>query len=53
MVRNHALARAISDASWRELRSMLEYKCAWVRHEALSDRAEVGDLRRVAVAAVA
>lgn len=29
MVRNHSLARAISDASWRELRSMLEYKCAW------------------------
>ncbi|MFV2199236.1 hypothetical protein, partial [Nocardiopsis sp. LOL_012] len=23
------LARAISDAAWRELRSMLEYKCAW------------------------
>ena len=29
MVRNHGLARAISDASWRELRTMLEYKCAW------------------------
>jgi putative transposase len=29
MVRNHSLARAISDASWFELRSMLEYKCQW------------------------
>ncbi|GLZ10180.1 hypothetical protein Acsp04_04150 [Actinomadura sp. NBRC 104425] len=29
MVRNRSLARAISDASWRELRSMLEYKCGW------------------------
>lgn len=29
MVRNHSLARAISDASWRDLRSMLEYKAAW------------------------
>jgi putative transposase len=29
MVRNRRLARAISDAAWRELRTMLEYKCAW------------------------
>ncbi|MFE5604908.1 RNA-guided endonuclease InsQ/TnpB family protein [Streptomyces coelicoflavus] len=29
MVRNRSLARAISDASWREFRSMLEYKSAW------------------------
>ncbi|MFW6690023.1 RNA-guided endonuclease InsQ/TnpB family protein [Streptomyces sp. MAR4 CNX-425] len=29
MMNNHSLARAISDAAWRELRSMLEYKTAW------------------------
>lgn len=29
MVKNRSLARAISDASWTEVRSMLEYKCAW------------------------
>ncbi len=29
MVKNRRLARAISDAAWRELRTMLEYKCAW------------------------
>ncbi|MFE0459441.1 RNA-guided endonuclease InsQ/TnpB family protein [Kitasatospora sp. NPDC058965] len=29
MVRNRRLARAVSDASWSELRSMLEYKSAW------------------------
>ena len=29
MVRNHTLARAISDASWAELRRQLEYKADW------------------------
>ncbi|MFI6847954.1 RNA-guided endonuclease InsQ/TnpB family protein [Kitasatospora sp. NPDC050467] len=29
MLRNRTLARAISDASWTEMRSMLEYKAEW------------------------
>ncbi|MGW0811779.1 RNA-guided endonuclease InsQ/TnpB family protein [Streptomyces viridiviolaceus] len=33
LLKNRTLARAISDASWTELRSMLEYKCAWYGRE--------------------
>jgi putative transposase len=33
MVRNRALARAISDASWSELIRQLEYKCEWYGRE--------------------
>ncbi|MFF2192672.1 RNA-guided endonuclease InsQ/TnpB family protein [Streptomyces sp. NPDC058157] len=29
LLKNRRLARAIGDASWRELRTMLEYKAAW------------------------
>jgi putative transposase len=33
LVRNRRISRAISDASWAELRSMLEYKCSWYGRE--------------------
>ncbi|WP_254878531.1 transposase [Streptomyces sp. NA04227] len=33
LLKNHHLARAISDAAWRELREQLEYKCAWYGRE--------------------
>ena len=29
LLKNHSLAKSISNASWRQLRTMLEYKCAW------------------------
>jgi putative transposase len=33
LLKNGNLARAISDAAWTDLRSMLEYKCAWYGRE--------------------
>ncbi|NUK82596.1 IS200/IS605 family element transposase accessory protein TnpB, partial [Streptomyces lunaelactis] len=36
MLKNHSLARAVSDAAWRELRSMLEYKTAWYGRELIT-----------------
>ncbi|GAA2297377.1 RNA-guided endonuclease TnpB family protein [Actinomadura luteofluorescens] len=33
LLKNRRVARAISDAAWRELRTMLEYKCAWYGRE--------------------
>jgi putative transposase len=35
MVKNRSLARAISDAAWRDLRMMLEYKAHWYGRELL------------------
>ncbi|MFB7182097.1 RNA-guided endonuclease InsQ/TnpB family protein [Streptomyces sp. NPDC056257] len=36
LLKNHRLARAITDAAWGELRSMLEYKTAWYGRELIT-----------------
>ena len=40
MVRNHSIAKHISDASWSEFRRQLEYKTAWYGSELVVSRLE-------------
>ena len=52
MVRNRSLARVISDASWSEFRSLLEYKAAWSGCGAVHDR-DVNAARNILAAGLA